>query len=502
MANIAPLPSGQDLKAKARVGARSYGPHLTTVIATNGTDLLLQYGTAYLARTDGAGYTVFLHNMGNPDHIPYVNKFIAGWGKVETYWRAKKAGKTGTDALRLVRTGGPLFDAKPTVHSAAPAVSGALDPTLTQSPSVYAEAQRVLEESLRQQEAEVQRLLDEQADAEANAERERIAEAEAVAAELERAAEAARKAKPGKDGLVHRTIDGEDVVIFRTGIVSPAKVWRTLTDALAARQAGDVAAVLLTGPSGTAKTMLVRAFADSVDLPLITVHGLAIETASDWFGQTVIKSDRSLEFVLSPFGEALRDGTPCIVLLDEANRCASPAALNAPLSLLDGQKQVYVPGYGNLTMPDNILVVVTANMGAEYVGTIPFDAAVRQRFSYGARLSYPSESVEVEVLRTVAGADKDTARRLVAMAAQQRPLRDDLAQFPSGTGLSTRMLVDVATRHVKRGTPLREALESLCDAQFDVEDMRALNVILDQHFPTEANATLGVDVNAINEDGF
>jgi hypothetical protein len=299
----------------------------------------------------------------------------------------------------------------------------------------------------------------------------------------------------------HHTID--KVAVTSIGNVTINRTdYDTLSDAWSMRQSGALASVLVTGPSGTAKTLMVKRFAESLGVPFIKVDGGSIRTADDWFGS--LRQDPTTQtwgYQFSPFGQALLDGTPCIVLLDEANRAETPQALNSALGLLDETGTAYIPDARvTLTMPKGVMVVVTANKGAEYVGTVPFDAAVVQRFAFGIRLDYPVEKVEVKVLTDVTGIDSALATTLVGMAAQQRPLRHDMSQFPSGTGVSTRMLVDISRRIVATSVTPRQAILSTFAAQFDTEDETALSIIVDAHFPPEGESgAVEVDTNAINE---
>ena len=296
-----------------------------------------------------------------------------------------------------------------------------------------------------------------------------------------------------------KVIAGEDITVL-DGVHVPTKFHDRLVRSLKRRQEGRRGAVLVTGPSGTAKTLLVRRFAASVGLPFIIISGGKVRTADDWFGG--LKQDHETgrwEFKYNPFGAALKLGSPCVVLLDEANRAETPQALNAVLSLLDDSKSVWSPDAGEyFTLPDGMLVVATANVGAEYVATQPMDAAVVQRFGTGIRLGYPTAKVEVEVLVAITGIDKAKAETLVAMAGQQRPLKDDLMKFPSGTGISPRMLVDIAT-DILDGAPDRDAVDATFEAQFPTEDAENLGIIVDTYFPREQASTLDVDTEAINE---
>jgi MoxR-like ATPase len=416
--------------------------------------------------------------MTNPV-VPYVNALLKAVGderRVETYWRSRSLViKTG-GAVKAPKVRKPAVrkPAAPKVVSPAPVavVAPAPSPVVT-SPAVVASPGPVI-----------------------------VSAPSGPAFTAEGIPAVGPKTKVSR-----RRIDGAEYVTYtgRSVITVEARHHDTMTDAHAGCLIGEPASVIITGPSGTSKTLLARAFADSVQLPLIKVDGATIRSADDWFGG--LRQDPASgrwEWVWNALGRALIEGTPCVVLLDEANRAETVQALNMALGLLDEMGSVYVAAaLTTLHKPKGMLVIVTANKGSEYVATLPFDTAVTQRFGAGGvRLSYLPEKVEVQVLLDVVpGTDPDVAAGFVRMANQQRGLKDDAAQFPSGVGMSTRMLVEAA-RSMRRSPRLttRAVLQSTFDAQFEVEDMPALDKILDFHFPLSGNDTLDVDTEAINED--
>jgi hypothetical protein len=184
---------------------------------------------------------------------------------------------------------------------------------------------------------------------------------------------------------------------------------------------------------------------------------------------------------------ALREGKPCIIHVDELTRTETPAALNAFMGLLDETGTLLVPDANAvLTMPKGILVVATANIGPEFVGTLPLDGAVRQRFPYGIRMANPSEAIEAKLLVTRTGVSNEVAVALVRMANQQRQHRDDSQQYPSGAIISTRILLSIGKRIAKRNVEPRDAVISTLQAQFDPGDDAALSVVIDAFFPKKA----------------
>jgi hypothetical protein len=194
---------------------------------------------------------------------------------------------------------------------------------------------------------------------------------------------------------------------------------------------------------------------------------------------------------------ALREGKPCILHVDELTRTETPAALNAFMGLLDETGTLLVPDANDvLSMPKGILVVATANIGPEFVGTLPLDGAVRQRFPYGVRMTNPSEAVEATLLKKRTGIADEVAVALVRMANQQRQHRDDAQQYPSGAIISTRILLSIAKRIAKRNVEPRKAVISTLQAQFDPGDDAALSVVIDAFFPKVAPKVMPVEAPA------
>jgi hypothetical protein len=474
MANIPALPTGRAIldKGKASEGnASSYGPGGCTVVLNGSTLSLLDPSRRSVATVQSGvpGYMV-RNDRVDPASVGYVNRFIADWGLVKRDWRTKTYRLVSgmTDALAEAVESAPemprtVVAPAPVEVAPAPVVA---TPVEAESTVVVATEQVVIAAPVAGPVQDLRALIP--------------------------APERGPKVK-------RKVIAGEDITVL-DGVHVPTKFHDRLVRSLKRRQEGRRGAVLVTGPSGTAKTLLVRRFAASVGLPFIIISGGKVRTADDWFGG--LKQDHETgrwEFKYNPFGAALKLGSQCIVLLDEANRAETPQALNAVLSLLDDSKSVWSPDAGEyFTLPDGMLVVATANVGAEYVATQPMDAAVVQRFGTGIRLGYPAPKVEVEVLVAITGIDKAKAETLVAMAGHQRPLKDDLMKFPSGTGISPRMLVDIAT-DILDGASDRDAVDATFEAQFPTEDAENLGIIVDTYFPREQASTLDVDTEAINE---
>jgi len=292
---------------------------------------------------------------------------------------------------------------------------------------------------------------------------------------------------------------GRGFTLVGTTIV-PTADYQTMLSAWNLRQKGSLANVLITGPAGTAKTILVEDFAASLGVPYLKVDGGAIRTADDWAGafrqdpQTKVWAHR-----WSPFAQALRTGEPCILHIDELTRTESPQALNALLGLMDGSGSLLVPDANTtLEMPKGILIIASANIGPEFVGTLPIDGAVRQRFPDGVRMAYPPAAIETNLLVQRYGIDLGIAQGLVRLAASQRKDRDNAEMYPSGGIISTRILLYIAERIAEGNRTPREVIHAVLAGQFEPGDDNALSVVVDAQFPK--NGTLPTATTAAGDD--
>jgi len=469
MANIAKLPDGiaiatalpaGQVAASRRLG---YGPHCATSVELRSPGrvaTLLRKDAVVLAEVEEHGFIaqVSLGDL-DPVTVPYVNRFLAGTTKVVI-----KDWRTGDYRLKP-RKGGPKVQ-----HVAQQPVITLTVPVSDEPTETQHTVAPVIEDDAEDKAA-------------------MVAHSESKAAVITVSSdEVATHGIPGMQVLPKVTLKGAgrghtDV----GGIIIPTTDLNTLTDAWKLRSMGKPAAVLLTGPAGTAKTMLVRSFAASLGVPYLKVDAGAIRTADDWAG--AFRQDANTKTWAhrwSPFAMALRAGLPCILHVDELTRTESPAALNAFMGLLDESGTLLVPDANAvLTMPKGILVVATANIGPEFVGTLPLDGAVRQRFPYGVRMAYPAEATEAKLLVSRTKVSQDIAERLVRMATQQRMHRDDAQQYPSGAVISTRVLLSIADR-IAIGAEPRSAVVATLHGQFDPGDDAALSVVIDSQFPKGA----------------
>jgi len=147
--------------------------------------------------------------------------------------------------------------------------------------------------------------------------------------------------------------------------------------------------VLLEGVPGVAKTLLVRALAQSLSLDTKRIQFTPDLMPGDITGSLVYDA-RTAEF-------HFREGPIFTNLLlgDEINR-TPPKSQSALLEAME-ERQATVDGVPRL-LPDPFMVIATQNP-VEYEGTYPLPEAQLDRFLLKVELPLPPRDIEVQVLR-------------------------------------------------------------------------------------------------------
>ena len=156
--------------------------------------------------------------------------------------------------------------------------------------------------------------------------------------------------------------------------------------------------VLLEGVPGVAKTLLVKALAQTLDLDFKRVQFTPDLMPSDVTGQMIYQPGAGAD------GFTFREGPlfANLVLADEINR--TPAKTQA--ALLEAMEERQVTSGGTVhKLPDPFCVVATQNP-VEYEGTYPLPEAQLDRFVLKLVVGYPTAEQEQAILeRHVAGLD-------------------------------------------------------------------------------------------------
>ncbi len=148
--------------------------------------------------------------------------------------------------------------------------------------------------------------------------------------------------------------------------------------------------VLLEDVPGTAKTILARAIAGSVEgIEFSRIQCTPDLQPTDVTGLSIFDQERR-SFVFQP-GPLFAN----VVLVDEINR-ATPKTQSALLEAM-AEHQVTADGITR-PLPDPFLLIATENP-IEYEGTFPLPEAQLDRFFLRATLGYPGEREELQIVR-------------------------------------------------------------------------------------------------------
>jgi MoxR-like ATPase len=147
--------------------------------------------------------------------------------------------------------------------------------------------------------------------------------------------------------------------------------------------------VLIEGPPGTAKTLMVRTLARAAALDFARIQFTPDLMPADLTGTMVFRaSDASFELRKGPVFAS-------IVLADEINR--TPPKTQAALLEAMEEGQVTIEGE-TLPLPRPFVVCATENP-IEFEGTYPLPEAQLDRFLFKLVVEYPDAEAEQEILR-------------------------------------------------------------------------------------------------------
>jgi len=188
--------------------------------------------------------------------------------------------------------------------------------------------------------------------------------------------------------------------------------------------------VLLYGPTGSAKTSLVLAFAANNNLPVAQVPCNGAAEPRNIIGSWKPQSDKTLDFV--PGSAALVARYGGIIYLDEVNFMPSKIAAFIH-GWLDKRRMVVIPDAEGSSFPSEYEMspdtMIVAAYNPDYHGTRPLNQAFKNRFKY--KLAYPYNG-EVEKELVVSG-------RLLELADS---LRKQVDSGNLSTPISTNMLME------------------------------------------------------------
>ena len=181
---------------------------------------------------------------------------------------------------------------------------------------------------------------------------------------------------------------------------------------------------MLLGPTGTGKTSLVMLACEKLGIPChVYDMGSMYDPVAGLLGVHRLSKGGVSTFDYAKFTKDIQE--PCVIVLDELSR-APVTSLNILFPCLDDRRELPVEIAGgedvrNIKVHHDCCFFATANVGAEYTGTMSMDRALVGRF-FPIELDYMPADEEEEVLRKRCGILKKNAKNIVAVANNIRSL--------------------------------------------------------------------------------
>tara|TARA_R110002020_G_scaffold45519_2_gene130079 strand:- start:563 stop:1417 length:855 start_codon:yes stop_codon:yes gene_type:complete len=179
-------------------------------------------------------------------------------------------------------------------------------------------------------------------------------------------------------------------------------------------QKGKVTNILVKGPTGTGKSELARQVAANWGRPFAVIPVGGVDSANSIFGRVDLENNETVYRK----GLLLRAiETPnCVIHLEEINRPENDKALNAIFSILDDtSRSVWIDEIAQLIhVADGVTFFASLNEGFEFIGTMPLDLALKNRFAIKLELGTLPEHYEAMMLsQRVEGLGVSEAKVLV-----------------------------------------------------------------------------------------
>lgn len=214
---------------------------------------------------------------------------------------------------------------------------------------------------------------------------------------------------------------------------------------------------LMIGPTGTGKTELVLLACKTLGIPChVYDMGSMYDPVAGLLGVHRLQKGGESIFDYAQFTKDIVQ--PGVVLLDELSR-APVTTNNILFPCLDSRRTLPVEIAGgddlrSIKVHPDCCFIATANVGAEYTGTMSMDRALVGRF-FPIELDYMPAEEEINVIATRCDIDPDEAKHIVAVANNVRTL---YKKQEISCSLSTRETLMAAELVADGWTPL-EAME-------------------------------------------
>jgi energy-coupling factor transporter ATP-binding protein EcfA2 len=228
--------------------------------------------------------------------------------------------------------------------------------------------------------------------------------------------------------------------------------------------------MLILGPTGSGKTMMVKWLAEALERPLHIFNlGSTQDPRSTLIGNTHFDSERGTFFNQSPFVKAIQQPNS-IILLDEVSR-ANPEAFNILMSVLDPHQRYLRLDESKDTelikVHPTVTFIGTANVGNEYTSTRVIDRALSDRF-VTIQMDYLDRDGEVQLLSGLF--DRLSSSDIYLVADIVDLIRTDIKKENSNLehNLSTRHSIEMASL-LNDGFTISEVLDIVVYPNYSTE---------------------------------
>ena len=165
---------------------------------------------------------------------------------------------------------------------------------------------------------------------------------------------------------------------------------------------------LLEGVPGLAKTLMVKTISEALEMKFKRVQFTPDLMPGDIVGTEILEEDHETGKKFFKFNKGPIFAN--IVLADEINR-APPKTQAALLEAMQEYKVTYAGT--NYDLPKPFLIIATQNP-IEQAGTYPLPEAQLDRFLLYIKLGYPSETEELQVLKSTTGVGKQNLQTVMS----------------------------------------------------------------------------------------
>lgn len=231
--------------------------------------------------------------------------------------------------------------------------------------------------------------------------------------------------------------------------------------------------IVATGESGTGKSTLADILGEISGFDVVKINCSAITDPEAWFIERGAENGTTYD-TKTEFYEALLDGNK-VILLDEINRVA-PDISNALLSILDYRKEFQIKGHTH-KLADNLIFVMTANIGYQYSGTFPLDSALGNRKDMVIKFKELPGKVLIELAERKYGIPKNEGKELYHRFKELRDYIYGNENTSYSIDMTTRAFENVCNYYVASGDMRNAFVYSVLNEIIGDMDLGLQNIV-------------------------